>query len=62
MILHHPQFVPFLVVFLSGFPGASGTMVKTKLDDFNSETQFKGGFETAHMNTVALNGNTVIAS
>ena len=30
-------------------------MKKTNLADFNSEKTYKGGFESTHMNTVALN-------
>ena len=47
-------------VFNWGFPGSKGTMAKTNLEDFNSEKSYKGGFETAHMNTVALNEALVL--
>lgn len=40
-------------VFVWGFPGSKGYMTKTDVSDLNSER--KWGFETAHMNTVALN-------
>jgi len=42
-------------IFIWGFPGTSGLLKQTNLDDFNSERSYAGGFGTAHMNTVALN-------
>jgi NAD(P)-dependent dehydrogenase (short-subunit alcohol dehydrogenase family) len=42
-------------IFIWGFPGTSGLLKQTNLEDFNSERSYAGGFGTAHMNTVALN-------
>ncbi len=42
-------------VFIWGFPGSVGYYKKTNIHDFNSEQSYAGGFESAHMNTVALN-------
>jgi NAD(P)-dependent dehydrogenase (short-subunit alcohol dehydrogenase family) len=55
-----PRLKPSARVLIWGFPGSSGYIAKTALDDFNSEKNYKGGFEAPHMNTVALNEALVL--
>ena len=55
-----PRLRPSARVLVWGFPGSAGYMKKTSVDDFNSERAYSGGFETPHMNTVALNEALVL--
>jgi NAD(P)-dependent dehydrogenase (short-subunit alcohol dehydrogenase family) len=48
-------------VFVMGFPGSKGYIAKTTIDDVNSTKSYAGGFESPHMNTVALNEALVLA-